>query len=116
MGGSLSCLLADVLMNHLVDKALSRTLSNHEPSIFCRYVDDRFAVFDSLDSIKIFCDSLNEVHPNIKFTTEIQNNKCINFLDVLVDNSSTAVTTSTFRKPTNTGLHSKWSSFVPTPT
>ena len=24
MGGSLSCLMADVLMNHLVDKALSR--------------------------------------------------------------------------------------------
>ena len=50
---------------------------------------------------------------NIKFTTEIQNNKCINFLDVLVDNSSTTVTTSTFRKPTNTGLYSKWSSFEP---
>ena len=64
------------------------------PSIFYRYVDDCFAVFDSLDSIKIFRDSLNEVHPNIKFTTEIQNNKCINFLDVLVDNSSTTVTTS----------------------
>ena len=63
--------------------------------------------FDSLDSIKIFCDSLNEVHPNIRFTTEIQNNKCINFLDVLVDNSSTTVTTSTFRKPTNTGIYSK---------
>ena len=73
-GGSLSCLMADVRMNHLVDKALSGTLSNHKPSIFYRYVDDCFAVFDSLDSIKIFCDSLNKVHPNIKFTTEIQNN------------------------------------------
>ena len=75
-------------------------------------MDDFFAVFDSLDSIKIFCDSLYEVHPNIKFTTEIQNNKCINFLDVLVDNNSTTVTSSTFRKSTNTGLNSKWSSFV----
>ena len=69
MGGSLSCLIADVLMNYLVDKALSRTLSNHKPSIFYRFMDDCFAVFGSLDSIKIFCDSLNEVHPNIKFTT-----------------------------------------------
>ena len=40
------------------------------------------------------------------FTTEIQNKECINFLDVFVDNSSTTVTTSTFRKPTNTGLYS----------
>ena len=76
-------------------------------------MDDCFAVFENLDFIKMFCDSLNEVHPNIKFTTEIKNNKCINFLDVLVDNSSTTVTTSTIRKPTNTGLYSKWSSFVP---
>ena len=72
MGGSLSCLMADVLMNHLVDKALSRTLSNHKPLIFYRYVDDCFAVFDSLDSIKIFCDSLNEEHPNIKFTMKFK--------------------------------------------
>ena len=34
MGGSLSCFVTDVLINHLVDKALSRTLSNHKPSIF----------------------------------------------------------------------------------
>ena len=68
MGGSLSCLVADVLMNNLVDKALSRTPSNHQPSIFYRYADDCFPIFNSLDSIKIFCDSLNEVHSNIKFT------------------------------------------------
>ena len=56
---------------------MSRTLSNHKPSIFYRHVDDCFAVSVSLDSIKIFCDSLNEVHPNVKFTTEISNDKCI---------------------------------------
>ena len=54
--------------------------------------------------MKIFCDSLNEVHPNAMFTIEIQNNKCINFLEVLVDDSLTSVVTSTFRKLTNTGL------------
>ena len=53
---------------------------------------------------KIFCDSLNEVHPNIKFTTKIHNNISINFLDVSVHSSSTTVATSTFRKLTNTGL------------
>ena len=61
-------------------------------------MDGCFAAFDCLDSIKIFCDSLNEIHPDIKFTTEIQNNKCIKFLDVLVDSSSTTIATSTFRK------------------
>ena len=42
----------------------------------------------------------------------LMESKCINFLDVLVDNSSTTVATSTFRKPTNTGLYSKLNSFV----
>ena len=113
MGRSSSCLTVDVLMNHLVDKALSRTPSNHKPSIFHRYVNDCFAVFDSLDLNKTFCDSLTEIYPNIKFTTEIQNNKCINFVVVLIDNSSTTVATSTFRKPTDTRPHWTWSSFVP---
>ena len=45
-------------------------------------------------TISTFCDRLNEVHPNIKFTTEIQNNKYIDFLDFLVDNNSTTVATS----------------------
>ena len=84
MGGSLSSLMGDIhaLMNHQVHEALEKTPSNHKPSIFYRYVNDCFAVFDSLDSIEILCNSLNEIRPNIKFATEIQNNKCINFLDV----------------------------------
>ena len=34
MGGILSWLMADDFMNHLVDKALSRTPLNHKPAIF----------------------------------------------------------------------------------
>ena len=63
--------MADVLMNHPVDEALSSTPSNSAYAInFYRYVDDCFAVFDSLDSINVFCDSLD----SLNFTTEIQNN------------------------------------------
>ena len=70
LGGSSSCLMADVLMNHPVDEALSRTPSNRAYAInFYWYLDDCFAVFDSLDSINVFCDSLN----SLKFTIEIKN-------------------------------------------
>ena len=65
------------LTSRLIQKHLNLDENNPnwqlcKPSIFYRYVDDCFVVFDSPDSIKIFCDSLNEVHPNIKFTSEIQ--------------------------------------------
>ena len=56
---------------------------------------------------------LNSIHPNIAFTTELQSKNCLSFLDVLVDNSGPTLVTSTFRKPTHTGLYTKWNSFVP---
>ena len=47
------------------------------------------------------------------FITEMQSNNRLSFLDVQVDNSGPNPVSNTFRKPTNTGLHTKWNSFVP---
>ena len=55
---------------------------------------------------------LNSIHPNIAFTKELQSKNRLSFLDVLVDNSGPSLVTSTFRKPTHTGLCIKWNSFV----
>ena len=52
-------------------------------------------------------------HRNIVFTKEIETNNCLHFLDILIEKSSTGLITSTYMKPTHTGLYSKWSSFAP---
>jgi len=71
--------------------------------IMLRFVDDTFAVFNNLRSVKEFEEILNSIHPNIKFTTEINANyNSLSFLHVLVNNILTKVIISTFRKPTDT--------------
>jgi len=83
------------------------------PDLFCRYVDDLFLLFRNHDFLNRFFTNINSVHRNVVFTKELETNICLHFLDVLIEKTSTGFTTSTYRKPTHTGLYSKWSSFVP---
>ena len=83
------------------------------PDLLSRYVDDLFLLFPNEDSLNRFFTNINSVHRNIVFTKELETNNCLHFLDVSIEKTSTGFITSTYRKPTHTGLYSKWSSFVP---
>ena len=58
-------------------------------------------------------DYLNTKHPNISFTSEIETNNRLNFLDISVCKVDNKFTTSVYRKETFTGLGLKYDSFVP---
>ena len=113
MGGKASNLFADVIMNYIVNKAMEITPLQYRPSVFYRYVDDCFSVSNDKKSVTEFEKILNSLHPNIAFTTKLQSKNCLNFLDVLIDNSGTNLVTDTYHKTTHTGLYTKWNSFVP---
>ena len=83
------------------------------PDLLCRYVDDLFLLFPNEESLNRFFTNINSIHRNIFFTKELGTNNCLHFLYVLIEKTSTGFITSTYRKPTHTGLYSKWSSFVP---
>ena len=51
--------------------------------------------------------------PNIKFTYEVEIDKKLPFLDVLINNNGHKVITSVFHKSTYTGLLTNFKSFVP---
>ena len=53
------------------------------------------------------------MHPSLKFTVEKESNHQLAFLDVFVHKTSTAFLTSVYRKPTFSGLYTKWDSFCP---
>ena len=100
-------------MNYIADKAMEITPLQYRPFMFYRYVDDCFSVFNDKKSV-IECEKiLNSIHPNIAFTTDLQSKNRLSFLDVVVDNNGPNLITSTFRKPTHTGLYTKWNSFAP---
>ena len=51
------------------------------------YVDDTHAYVDTAEVDMIF-DTLNNFHPNIEFTFELEQNNTINFLDVRIKRSN----------------------------
>ena len=57
---------------------------------------------------------LNEFHPNIKFTHELENDGVIPFLDVKIKrNENEEIETSVHRKETNTDIYMNWHSHAP---
>jgi len=49
---------------------------------------------------------MNGLHPNMKYTCEIEKSNSISFLDVLIKRISMNYSTQVFRKSTDTGLYS----------
>ena len=89
------------------------TNNQFRPSIWFRYVDDTFSLFDSKDTASRFLDFLNSRHPNIKFTMELEENLEIPFLDVCIKRDHNTFSTTIHHKNTFTGLYTKWDPFTP---
>ena len=76
MGSPLGPVLANIFMCHFDEKwALN---NNARPSIWFRYVDDTFTLFDSKNTATQFLHYLNNCHTNIIFTvSEFEENSTI---------------------------------------
>ena len=92
---------------------LSQCPSNFKPRYYKRYVDDTFTIFDNNEQALNFLEYINKVHPNLKFTIDFENNKKLNFLDILVHNNNHEFKFSVFRKSTFTNLSINFFSFCP---
>ena len=74
-------------------------------------MDDTFVVFSYEDECDLFLDSLNSLHPSLRFTFEKESSLALPFLDVLVKKFSSKFITSIYRKPTFIGQYLRWNSF-----
>ena len=54
------------------------------PNVFKRYVDNIFVMFLCQSHLKEFVNYMNTKHPNIKFTSEFEENDSFSFLDVKI--------------------------------
>ena len=112
MGSPLGPVLANIFMCHFEEKWLMK--SRFCPSLWFRYVDDTFTMFDSKDNANEFLSFLNSRHNSIKFTIEFEEDNKIPFLDILLKRCpDNTFSTSVYRKKTFTGLYTKWDSFTP---
>lgn len=79
MGCCLSPFLADVFMDNLENTYL-------DIQLWLIYLDQIFVVLDGdfLNTTNNFLASINNLHPFINFTLELEQNHKINFLDLIV--------------------------------
>ena len=101
MGSPLSPVMCEIVMQELEEKVLRRFPTGVR--VFLRYVDDCFSIVESNTEERLF-NELNSVHPDIKFTKEMETNGRISMLDVAIERRGTKMVTSVFRKATNTNL------------
>ena len=80
--------------------------------MYKRHVDDTFLLFRSKDHIEKFQVYLNCEHPN-KFTSEIEENNSISFLDIKVNRANNSFSANIYRKVTFNGDFSNFESFIP---
>lgn len=113
MGSPLGPTLANIFMCHYEKIWLQDCPTSFKPCKYFRYVDDTLLLFRSSDHIKLFLNYLNDKHPNIKFTHEVESNGSLPFLDINISRDNNYFTTSVYRKPTYTGLTTKFSSYIP---
>jgi len=121
IGGPLSSLIADVLMDRS-ERWILRFSQYSRHALLCyRYVDDVFCVWTGSDvELNLFLRDLNRFHENISFTLEL-GGTTLNYLDltiqllpVNIDDNCLVPVFSVFRKPTYTGVSIHQRSLHPT--
>ena len=94
------------------DFEVQAIMTSPSPPVFWkRYVDDTFTIIHKQDKDS-FLEHLNNIHPNIKFTSEeTRPDGAIPFLDILITpKDDGSLQTSVYRKPTHTDLYLQWDS------
>ena len=99
MGSPLGPLLANVFMCHIEDQLEQKSMI---PSFYRRYVDDTLVTMPNTESATDFLQVLNNMHPSLSFTMEIEHDGSIPFLGTVLTRCGGTLTTEVYRKPTDT--------------
>ncbi|XP_062703673.1 uncharacterized protein LOC134286115 [Aedes albopictus] len=111
MGSPLSPILADIVMENLLRRAI--TAANILPEYIRKYVDDLFLVLHK-DQVNAVLATFNSQNPRILFTCEVEENGRLPFLDLLViRDEDGSVKTDWYAKPISSGRILNYYSFHP---
>ena len=80
------------------------TNQNKMPAFYKRYVDDTLSKMPDVSSASEFLSTLNEIHPSVSFTMELEDNGKLPFLGMVIIRNGPRLDTKVYRKPTDTGL------------
>ena len=96
--------LANVFMCHFENFWLENCASHFTPIVYRRFVDETFLPLRSKDHVEKFRNYINKQHKSIKFTSRIEENGSLSFLDIKISHENSKFVTSVYRKPTFKGV------------
>ena len=103
MGNPFGSTLANWFLEMSEKEIFSQHLSFY-PSFYVRYVNDIFAIFNSLTDAQLFLNVLNNQHPNLRFTCEKASGPSLPFHDVEATMCNGEFHVSVYHKPTFTSV------------
>ena len=78
-------------------------LIQDDSRLYERYMDDVLCVVRK-SCVNERMEKINNLHPNLKFTVEFEENSQLPFLDMIILNNKGTLSSRWYRKPTDTGL------------
>ena len=101
MGSPLAPLMANALMCSVEERLETQ---GKIPDYYKRYVDDTLSRATSISEAESFHQILNDAHPSLSFTMEVQTNGQLPFLGTLLTKDEISISISVYHKPTDSGL------------
>ena len=103
MGAPTSSIFSEIFLQYLENTKNFDILKNHKIIGYFRYVDNILMVYkENKTSIHEVSEAFNDKSPTLQFTTEMEYNNKINFLDITIQKSQQNFLISIYRKPTAT--------------
>ena len=107
MGSSMGPVLASIIMTEFEKLIVQDLISNDIIKFYGRYVDDTLLVVRP-ENIPLIHERFNSFDPNIQFTIDQFENEVPHFLDIEISPDGVTI----FRKDTNTGQYTNFSSYT----
>ncbi|GFG38801.1 hypothetical protein Cfor_02813 [Coptotermes formosanus] len=115
MGAPSSAILSEFFLQYIESNQIINILTKNKILGCFRYIGDILILYDHTSTdINNLLNELNQIHQNIIYTLEPENNRQINFLDVTISTANEELKFNIYRKPTYTDTIIPYSSCHPT--
>ena len=107
--------LSPIIANIVLEDTEARIFKKlkFKPIIYTQYVEDIFTIIPT-DKIQEFVDVFNSVEDSIKFTSEIEIDRILNYLDLsLIKDENGNIRTTWYKKPIFSGQYLNYNSHHP---
>ena len=101
LGSPLVPLMANTFMSSIKAKLKA---NGTIPDFYKRYADDIFTIVSDIAAAETLHQALNNAHPSLSFTMEIEVEGKLPFLGMRIIREENTIHTEVYRKPTNKGL------------